>query len=58
MIKTETAKKWGGTVTIPLTAFLEENKKYVIQDAEFNNENVVIIREDKNGDSKLKLKSE
>lgn len=58
MIRTEIAKRWGGSITIPLTAFLEETKKYIVQDAEFNNENVIVIREEKNENSKLKLRSE
>ena len=50
----ETAKRWGGTVTIPMTAFLEENKRYVIQNAKLNDENVIVIKESK-GDDDMKL---
>jgi hypothetical protein len=56
-IKMEIAKKWGGTITIPMTSFLEENKRYVIQDAKLNDEDVVIIKESKDND-KLMLKTE
>lgn len=47
MIKTEIAKKWGGSITLSLTGFLTLNKKYIIQDAEINGEKCVLIKEDK-----------
>ncbi len=47
LIRTETAKKWGGTVTLPLTDFLEINQKYIIQEADIDGERCIIIKEDK-----------
>ena len=59
MIKKETAKKWGNSITIPLTSFLEENKRYTVQDAKLNNEKVVVIKESKDDDDMdLILKTE
>ena len=45
MIKTETAKKYGGTKAIPLTEFdfIVPEKRYIIQDAEIDNEKCLII---------------
>lgn len=54
MIRTETAKRYGGTVVVPLTGFLDVDKKYVVQDAEIDGDKCVIIREYK-GAEKLKL---
>jgi len=53
MIRTETAKRYGGTVVVPLTGFLDVNKRYIIQDAEIDGERCIIIKEDK-GIKKLK----
>jgi len=53
MIRTETAKRYGGTVIVPLTSFLDVDKKYVIQDAEIDGDKCVIIKEYK-GAEKLK----
>jgi hypothetical protein len=47
MMRTETAKRWGGSTTVPLTGFLVLNRKYVIQDAEVNGEKCILIKEDK-----------
>lgn len=53
MIRTETAKRYGGTTVIPLTGFVEINKKYIVQDAEINGEKCIIIKEDKGVNVKL-----
>lgn len=49
MIKSETAKKYGGTKAIPLTEFdfIVPEKRYIIQDAEIDNEKCIIIKEEK-----------
>ncbi len=54
MIRTETAKRYGGTIVISLTGFLDVNKRYVVQDAEIDGDKCVIIKEYK-GIEKLKL---
>lgn len=55
MIRTETAKKYGGTKAIPLTEFdfIVPEKRYVIQDADIDGEKCIIIREDK--ETRVKL---
>lgn len=56
MIRTETAKKYGGTKAIPLTdfVFIVPDKRYVVQDAEIDGEKCLIIKEDKDLNIKLK----
>ena len=40
-----TAKKWGGTIVIPLTHFLEEGKRYTVHNAKIDGEPVIVIKE-------------
>jgi hypothetical protein len=47
MMKTDRAKKWGGSVTMSLTDFLEEGRLYDIFDAVVDGDRVVIIRSSK-----------
>lgn len=56
MIRTETAKKYGGTKAIPLTefSFIVPEKKYIIQDAEIDGNKCIIITEEKDA-KKFKL---
>lgn len=55
MIRTQAAKKYGGTNAMPLTefSFIVPEKLYVVQDAEINGEKCIIIREDKGTSIKL-----
>lgn len=49
-IKTITAKRYGGTLVIPLTDFehfVHKEKEYIVQDAEWNGEKCLVITEDK-----------
>ena len=55
MIRTEKAKKYGGTKAIPLTefSFIVPEKRYVIFDAQIQGEKCIVIKEDKGIDVKL-----
>lgn len=55
MIRTETAKMYGGTKAIPLSVFdfIIPEKRYVIQDANIDGEDCIIIRKDK--ETKIRL---
>lgn len=57
MIRTETAKKYGGTTAIPLTEFnfIIPEKNYVVQDAEINGDKCIIIKAEKEISIKLEM---
>lgn len=55
-IRTVTAKRYGGTLVIPLTDFehfLHKDNKYIVQDAEWNGQKCLVIIEDKGIDVKI-----
>lgn len=56
MIRTEKAKKYGGTKAIPLSEFdfIVPEQEYIIQDVEIDGEHCLVIKKDKGLNIKLK----